>query len=320
MMRPLTMRAVRPIAAAGALLTVTTTAVAAAPATSASDSKGAVVSMSLRDRHLSYGERLVVSGRIPDTAAGRDLVLEFRPLRGEWRAVKRLHADTHGRYRAVVKPIRNGQVRVRRLSSAAAGAVATPKAGSAQASPTRRIAVAASLSTRSRSLDVKSGHVASVSGRLRPGYGGRLVRLQARHGHHWRTIARSRTGRSGRYVVHYRARRTGSLRVRVHFGGDRRNGSASRSAGHLNVYRPALASWYGAGGAVACAGMSGVSHGVANKSMPCGTRLTIKYHGRKVRAMVTDRGPYVGGREFDLNGNVARALGFDGVGTVWVTR
>jgi rare lipoprotein A (peptidoglycan hydrolase) len=38
-----------------------------------------------------------------------------------------------------------------------------------------------------------------------------------------------------------------------------------------------------------------------------------------VTAVVDDRGPYVGGREWDLNQNTARALGFGGVGTVWST-
>jgi peptidoglycan lytic transglycosylase len=59
---------------------------------------------------------------------------------------------------------------------------------------------------------------------------------------------------------------------------------------------------------------------VANKSLPCGTKLTIRYRGRTVKAVVRDRGPYVGGREFDLAGAVARRLGFDGVGQIWVTK
>jgi rare lipoprotein A (peptidoglycan hydrolase) len=39
-----------------------------------------------------------------------------------------------------------------------------------------------------------------------------------------------------------------------------------------------------------------------------------------VTATVDDRGPYVGGRDWDLNQNTAAALGFGGVGTVWVTQ
>jgi len=39
---------------------------------------------------------------------------------------------------------------------------------------------------------------------------------------------------------------------------------------------------------------------------------------RQVRVPVVDRGPYAGGREFDLGPGVRAALRFDGVGTVQV--
>jgi rare lipoprotein A (peptidoglycan hydrolase) len=57
--------------------------------------------------------------------------------------------------------------------------------------------------------------------------------------------------------------------------------------------------------------------GVAHKSLPCGTKVTFHYNGRSVTAVVDDRGPFAGGREWDLNQNVAGALGFGGVDTVW---
>ena len=37
-------------------------------------------------------------------------------------------------------------------------------------------------------------------------------------------------------------------------------------------------------------------------------------------ATVDDRGPFVGGRTWDLNQNTAAALGFGGVGSVWSSR
>jgi rare lipoprotein A len=55
-------------------------------------------------------------------------------------------------------------------------------------------------------------------------------------------------------------------------------------------------------------------------SLPCGTQVTFRYGGRTVTATVDDRGPYVGGREWDLNQNTAGALGFNGVDTVWSSR
>ena len=48
--------------------------------------------------------------------------------------------------------------------------------------------------------------------------------------------------------------------------------------------------------------------------------VTFRYGSREVTVPVIDRGPYAGGREWDLTGATARALGFGGVGVVWSTR
>jgi len=77
----------------------------------------------------------------------------------------------------------------------------------------------------------------------------------------------------------------------------------------------AVASWYyDTTGETAC-GYHAV-YGVANKSLPCGTRVMISYHGREVEATVDDRGPYIYGRTWDLSQTTASALGFSGVDTV----
>lgn len=87
---------------------------------------------------------------------------------------------------------------------------------------------------------------------------------------------------------------------------------------HHRVYHPAGASWYGGGGSLACGGsLTSSTLGVANKTLPCGTLVSLRYHGRQVRVRVIDRGPYVAGREFDLTEATKRALGFGDVGEVW---
>ncbi len=58
------------------------------------------------------------------------------------------------------------------------------------------------------------------------------------------------------------------------------------------------------------------SMGVAHKTLPLGTKIQVMYKGKLVNAEVCDRGPYVEGRELDLQPAVAWALGFDGVGEV----
>lgn len=55
---------------------------------------------------------------------------------------------------------------------------------------------------------------------------------------------------------------------------------------------------------------------VAHKSLPCGTKIKFCYR-RCAWARVGDRGPYIAGRTWDLDTNLARAVGFPyGVGTI----
>ena len=92
----------------------------------------------------------------------------------------------------------------------------------------------------------------------------------------------------------------------------------------MSVYRSSAASWYGPGfygNRTACGQTLGRGTlGVAHKSLPCGTRVTLRYKGRTVVAPVIDRGPYAGNREWDLTGATKRALGFPSTGSVWSTR
>ena len=60
--------------------------------------------------------------------------------------------------------------------------------------------------------------------------------------------------------------------------------------------------------------------GVAHKTLPCGTKVTLRHNGRRVRVPVIDRGPYVGAREYDLTAATARKLGFRGHGGILTTR
>ena len=112
--------------------------------------------------------------------------------------------------------------------------------------------------------------------------------------------------------------------MRVAYSGDELQGATRRRAARLNVYRRSYASWYGPGLYGNRTGCGGTLHpgtlGVAHKTLPCGTKVTFRYRGRSVRVAVIDRGPYVGGREWDLTGAAARRLGFRGHGVVLSTR
>ena len=91
------------------------------------------------------------------------------------------------------------------------------------------------------------------------------------------------------------------------------------------MYRWSYASWYGPGlygNRTACGQTLGYgTRGVAHKSLPCGAKVTFKKGEREVTVRVIDRGPFVGGREYDLTEATAQKLHFGvGHGPVLVTR
>lgn len=181
--------------------------------------------------------------------------------------------------------------------------------------------ISSKLNVGRADLDVLEGHDAVVLGTLRPSLAGQEVALQSLGSHGWRTLAATRTGAKGRFRLRYLPRRTGSALVRLRFLGNVGELPTRRRLGRLNVYRLAGASWYGGGGGLACGGsLTSTTLGVANKTLPCGSLVTLRYAGRSVRVPVVDRGPYVAGRDFDLTQATKQALGFGDTGEVWSTR
>lgn len=77
---------------------------------------------------------------------------------------------------------------------------------------------------------------------------------------------------------------------------------------------PAVASWYYDAGNTACGFHA--RYGIANRTLPCGTKVRLSYDSHTVVATVDDRGPYVYGRSFDLDQSTAQALGMTGVVTL----
>lgn len=174
----------------------------------------------------------------------------------------------------------------------------------------------ASTKIEAKRLNIRVGHRASVVGRAAPAA---LAKLQIHRRGRWVTLEHARAGASGRYALRHRLRRplSAPARVRVADGSTRR-------LGRLNVYRAAVASWYGPGlygNRTGCGGTLVPGRlGVAHKSLPCGSRVTLRVGRRVLRVPVIDRGPYVGGREFDLTESTAQRLHFSGQGTILVAR
>jgi rare lipoprotein A len=284
----------------------------------AADARSAI-QISVVQRHIDYGQALTITGNASPANAGQKVVLEFaRTGGGHWRAIDTARVGPHGHF-AFKTPVRQSGL-VRALSASSTAARARLPLGSSAAiapSPARRVQVTPRFRVRDRSINVLGGQSVTVDGRLLPEVGGRRITLETRSGRHWHAVTSTRTGSHGGFRLRYTASGLGSHSLRVRFAGDRLNTRAARGAGKLTVFRQSVASWYYDGGATACGFHAG--YGVANRTLPCGTKVTFSYGGRTVTATVDDRGPFVGGREWDLNQNTAAALGFGGVATVWST-
>ncbi len=128
------------------------------------------------------------------------------------------------------------------------------------------------------------------------------------------------TDSRGRFSERWHASSMGRHSVRVKAGGDRIAASDRAHGGQITVFRHAVASYYGPGfygGRTACGGtLEPGTFGVANKTLPCGTRVTLRYGSRQVTVPVIDRGPYVAGRDYDLTEATKNRLGFPSTGTL----
>ena len=149
----------------------------------------------------------------------------------------------------------------------------------------------------------------------------RLVWVEARWrgSKGWRLVARDKTGSAGRYHARWKPPYVGHYDVRAVLTGS--DAAPRRVHGGVTAYRESEASWYGPGfyGNRTACGQTLESNtlGVANKTLPCGTRVRLYYRGHAVTAPVIDRGPYAANREYDLTEETKNRLHFGSTGTVW---
>jgi rare lipoprotein A len=168
---------------------------------------------------------------------------------------------------------------------------------------------------------VLKGNGLAVRGRVRPSGHHRVKVVFRGPGGGVRGVT---TKANGTFAVRWAPDQIGSYAVRAYGVHDRHATGSKSPKRKLTTYRLAGASYYGPGlygNGVACGGtlMPGTM-GVANKTLPCGTKVKLRYHGRSVTVPVIDRGPYVAGRDYDLTTAVKEKLGFPGVGTVLASR
>jgi len=269
-------------------------------------------------RQVRFGRDVTLRGSF-DGASNAPVQIEHRAQGTRtWRAVRQTDTDADGLYSARVKPRRSGDWRAKLTTApetlSTDGDSAVP-AGAPAETGAERVAVRSRTRAKVAGRNLTVGRSAKIKGRVLPGGGGRRVIVHVGG----RSIA-TKTDRDGSFAARWRARSTGSYKVSVEAEGNRVASGSRDSAGRVTVYRPAAASWYGPGlygNPTACGGtLTPSTLGVAHKTMPCGTKLRLRYKGRSVTVRVIDRGPFSGNREFDLTAATKERLGFGSTGTV----
>ena len=246
---------------------------------------------------VPHGDRVTLKG---SGAGAGPVAIEFQRAGGErWSAVRTVHPDAAGAYKARVKPRYSGAYR----------AVPTAAAPS-QPAPVR---VRSTVTLDSERYAVV-GRKLRLSGRAQPA-AERAVTIRVGG-----ETLRTRANDKGRFAARWKAHHTGRFRPSAKVAGTELAAAGSDRGRRVTVYRPASASWYGPGlygNKMACGGtLSPGTLGVAHKSLPCGTKVHMRNGSRTVTVPVVDRGPYVGNREFDLTARTKEKLGFGSTGTV----
>jgi rare lipoprotein A len=154
-----------------------------------------------------------------------------------------------------------------------------------------------------------------------PSAAGKTLEIQ-RSGHEtawtWTNTVHTTVAGNGSFTATWTANHIGRFAIRavIVSATDASSASVTPSV-TTTVYRPSRASWYGPGmygSRTACGTMlTKNTIGVANKTLPCGMRVAIYFHGQTLTVPVIDHGPYVAGRDWDLTAATARLLGIGGV-------
>ena len=163
--------------------------------------------------------------------------------------------------------------------------------------------------------NVIEGQVTVATGTLESSDAGQPVALEIESKPDvWDAVATSTVGSNGAFSIGWKAKIVGAFNMRV-VSGALASASASVSTPEtsLSIFPSVIATWYGPGlyGHRTACGEMLTRHilGVAHRSLPCGTPVTLYYGDQSITVSVIDRGPYANGATFDLTSATAQALG-----------
>jgi rare lipoprotein A len=135
----------------------------------------------------------------------------------------------------------------------------------------------------------------------------------------WQPATTAQADENGAFVATWAPEQIGRFTLRAVLGGEANTSQASAARSsvprEVTVYRSTRASWYGPGffGRETACGITLTrrTHGVAHRSLPCGTRVAVAMGGRSTVVRVIDRGPYVRGVHWDLTYATAQRIGLE---------
>ncbi len=197
----------------------------------------------------------------------------------------------------------------------AAAVTGAPLAGTV---PTATTATASGVELKLGKRNVLANNRVEIKGDVAPG-GHHTVEIDV----NGKRVKEVRTASDGHYATKWRPESPGVYKVKAIVKGAG-SSPVSSHAKRLNAYRSVQASYYGPGlygNGVACGGtLTPGKLGVANKTLPCGTKVTLHHGSKTVTVPVIDRGPYSGNREYDLTSATKNKLGYVGIGPIWATK
>lgn len=262
--------------------------------------------------HTGWQGAATIRGHLEGATGGEEITLERQRGSSDWKQIASEPVDEEGRVRFERQGLR--KTADYRL------AFHDDPTDYTSTSESARITVAPKVTVELGRRHVMKGRRVRVFGTLRAREPGRRVALHQKVEGEWRFLDRVAAG-DGSFTARLRAKHSGYRRIRVTFAGDGTNtGGRARTA--LRVYRRAPATWYGPGfygQRTACGQRLGRGMlGVAHRSLPCGTKVSMLYEGRTITVPVIDRGPYTSA-DWDLTEETADRLHFEGSDAIGVT-
>jgi rare lipoprotein A len=156
-----------------------------------------------------------------------------------------------------------------------------------------------------------------------PGAAGKTIEIQ-RSGHQtgwsWAPTTHATVASDGSFTAVWPANHIGRFAIRAVIASANAQAATITPSMTITVYRSAIATLYGPGfyghrtacGQKLTPGMIGV----ANRTLKCGTTVSIYWNGKTLLVPVIDRGPYANHADWDLTEATGRAMGMDGTETI----